>query len=692
MARELAAVYSQVFDLSFKTSLLTFCDPRHIDLGAFQRNKKRLKLLIDALYSHLVEQNRTECSCLSLELEHLIINTYITMQKLETCLNENIYEKDYFAMLHLSDLCCFHKTVNLCFYGDCVIPISLSIINDIEIFFSRLNSVFYCISGNNALEGLEETINFLGTLRNISPIPLPDLYLPSISCMNCLNETSILPNQGENVFTIMNSINCTHVATPVAPEPVQGLFENELMHLNIPVDGTDNKVQLETSDNRIQNASIEAIDQHNIFEKVSQHILEISNLIYWNSGHSNDQSPKLSCSQMATLIQHETRMASHRQKVASHLALTTPPIHFFDSYRAYPIESLFCGGIFYSIMDNIQALKQDCSTTFLAKSNYRTIMERKNELYVRLNNLLAPSHTKDGDIDKPNTSIKQARTHTIGETTSEQIFSDAAARKNNYLQKVTTEGLKKITDCLETQGKIMCNTLTLRTWGVVTYKEAAILKNHFMIRKRFIALPQWHHNYTAINELYESSKFIKNSLYVQKLSQEHIDSITLQFYSLITGPLVEGPDFFPSPPNILLANCLDAAKVMPHHKMLISEVIWPSMEPKDWIDAEFNAFYNITGKTLNSVQQCAWRYIRELVMSVSLYNRVWEKDLNIVSPSTLSPHNLFSPKPTFKSGIYITYEKTAPLIFIHDNTGWIFKDLYALLYHHLQLTSHKNVL
>lgn len=183
---------------------------------------------------------------------------------------------------------------------------------------------------------------------------------------------------------------------------------------------------------------------------------------------------------------------------------------------------------------------------------------------------------------------------------------------------------------------------------------------------------------------FENSKYIKNLLYAQKLSQEYIDTLILTFYHLITGPLTLNNNYFPVPQNICLANCLDAAGVVPHQKLLITEMIWPTIKTKEWIDSHYNQFYTIRAEDLNSVQKQVWSYIRELVLSVSLYNRTLEKNLTIFSISDIQSQNIISS--SYEDGIYITYEEELPLILIFKNKGWVFKDLYALLYHHLQLS------
>ncbi len=48
-------------------------------------------------------------------------------------------------------------------------------------------------------------------------------------------------------------------------------------------------------------------------------------------------------------------------------------------------ERLFCGGVYSSSGDAVEALKADCAAAFTAHPQYRAILQKRNELYTRLN-------------------------------------------------------------------------------------------------------------------------------------------------------------------------------------------------------------------------------------------------------------------------------------------------------------------
>lgn len=253
------------------------------------------------------------------------------------------------------------------------------------------------------------------------------------------------------------------------------------------------------------------------------------------------------------------------------------------------------------------------------------------------------------------------------------------------MQKLTRDGLKRLHECIESQGKVLKDTLSLRVWGNTLYESASKLKNHFLFRKQFTTL-NWTNCMEGTQEAFDNSKYIKNALHTQKLSHEHIDSLIIQFYKLVTGPLSRIETHFPIPDNVSLAYCLDAAGVMPHQKLLLTEMIWPTIQSKDWIDTNFNQFYTLNTRDLNSIQTKILCYIRETVLSISLYNRIWEKNLLLFSASNLYKTCEHTTDSTYQSGVYLTYEESTPLVLIFENKGFVFKDLYTLLYYHLQLS------
>ncbi|ALE14720.1 ORF7 [Felid gammaherpesvirus 1] len=689
MARELAAVYSQIFHLAMDVSLLTYCDPRLINKNIFEQTITQMSRLISVLDPSLQAQNEMETSGLSLELQHIMLNTLTEMKSLYmylTSFKDN--PKKYFEELHLTQKCQRHLEVDVVFYGNCVKTCQLSLLNDIEIMFKRINSLFYCIPTDSGCKCISETIGFLGNLRGISPIPHPATYLTSVPCIKCYDEASMYPNQGECILTMLSSdVDCPHICQPVNADPIIGLFETELKKLSLVPNHIKKSSTIPVSEkDKLTQMSVNTLKDHTIFEKVTTSILELSNLIYWNSNalQNTQEAAASDLSALANILTYEANMHEGRKTLAEHLKYTENTNHFFDLFQPNHLESLFCGGIFYSLDDAIKALKKDCSQAFFKKSNYQALIKRQNELFVRLSKLLQNHDNSEGE--NSDHTKKHHLTSQPPETSTQRVLSDAQVRKEAYIQKITKDGLKNLNRCLETQGIILTNTLNLRIWGSTIYEIASVMKNHFLSRRHFMSIP-WQNNTDGNDSSFENSKYMKNSLHLQKLSHEHIESLRAQFYEILTGPLSKSNSLFPIPSNVSLAYCIDASGMIPHQKLMLTEIIWPTIEPKDWIDFNFNQFYTFKSSDLNSIQKEALLFIREIVLSTSLYNQTWEKDLAVFPLTHLNTNYVERQPHDFKDGVYLTFEEGCPLVLVYSKQGFIFKDLYALLYCHLQLSS-----
>ncbi|AIU39534.1 DNA packaging terminase subunit 2 [Equid gammaherpesvirus 5] len=757
MARELAAVYAQVFDLATETALLMYCDPLSIDTRCLINNKNKVLKLCETLLPCLRVQNDLECSPLSLELQHLLQNTLEALTLLVGLLSRNHPSRvEFFEALHSpATPCDRHARVRIGFYGGGEKIISLSLLNDVEVLFKRLNSVFYCLPAEGALEALDATLEFLGRLRGVSPVPPPDAYVSSVPCVSCFAEAAMLPNQGESVLSMLAEVNCNHVCRQVPADPVMGVFENELRHLGAKVaaggrcvgpgmmmmeeeereeraesaerdeeregmmmmeqdeeeedgggrgeEGGGGKEEREKSELRcLTETSLSVLAKHTIFEKNDSRLSEISNLVYWSSAADKSQAAAAgggpgaassSFSHMAKLFANEARMHKNRDRLPAGPRAS----HYFDAHSPSPFESLFCGGVFNSIDDTVSALQKDCSATFLKKSNYQSLIQRQNELYVRLNAILHKTRKEEGKgrrarDNEPLRSEGGAGGVKGGDP--RDVLADAQVRRDLYLKKLTKDGLRRLTDCIETHGRVLSDTLSLRVWGGVVYASASRLKNHFLFRRQFVSRASWADRRAGDRAAFENSKYIKNALHGQRLNREHLDSIIVHFYKLITGPLSLQNSHFPVPDNVALAYCLDAAGVMPHQKLVITEMIWPGIESRDWVDTNFNSFYSILAGDLNLTQKMTLNYIREAVLSISLYNTVWEKSLSLF-PATELRRNCVEAAAAaaageLREGVYLTYEEGAPLVLLFDSKGYVFKDLYTLLYTHLQLSGSQQ--
>nr|WCI99999.1 MAG: BALF3 [Pan troglodytes lymphocryptovirus 1] len=681
MSGLLAAAYSRVYALAVELSVCARLDPRSLDGEAVARNAGLLAELDAVLLPRLRRQNDRACSALSLELVHLLENSRAACAALLGSGSEGP---------RVPPLRPAQVAYSVEFYGGHRADVSLYLINDIEILMKRINSVFYCMSHTMGLDGLDRALDLLGRFRGVSPIPDPRLYITSVPCWRCVGELMVLPNHGNPSAAAGARVSCNHLAVPVNPEPVSGLFENEVRQAGLghlleaeergPPPGALEEGSVPGPGRREAEGAARELDNYSVFSAVPPEVAELSELLYWNSGGhaigSTGKGEGGGHSRLSALFAGERRLTRVRRACEAALAgarLT----HLFDSLSPRATERLFCGGVYSSSGDAVEALKADCAAAFTSNPQYRAILQKRNELYTRLNR--AMQRLGRGEEGEAGASPGLPPAGGLREPGPAGALSDALKRKEQYLRQVASEGLAKLQACLARQSDTLTETLCLRVWGDVVYWEMACLRNHFLFRRAFVSGP-WEDRRAGEGAAFENSKYIKTHLFTQTLSAEHLHALTHSLYTFITGPLAEERGLFPPPSNVALARCCDAAGTLPHQKVFLTSLIWPGIEPSDWIETSFNSFYSVPEGSLASSQQILCRALREAVLTVSLYNKTWGRSLGLRRADAVSPGAALPP-----DGLYLTYDSDRPLILLNKGRGWVFKDLYALLYLHLQM-------
>lgn len=676
MSRFLAAVYSHVFGLSVDLTVLAFCDPASVDPNNLCAINDTLIQTSSCLCSLLDEENFTRgASSLSLELSHLLFN----LERFSSGLRARVLGDAANLETGHEPGCEFHATVPLSFYGGVSTELKLCFMNDVETVLKKLNGIFYCLSAANALNSLRQVALFLRRLRGISPVPRPDLFILELPCFRCRLEEALFPNQGESVEHNLFNRPCDHLCVPVPPEPIRGLFQNELIQAGLlPESGPQTTFRPRSassagghSGSELE-ATLRVLDRHTIFDPTTPGVSDLSTLLYWSTGLKSASGPEaLESSFLGELFDHGERMWSSFRRLEREGGVPLGPSVRADSSLT-GVERLFSGCIFASQADVVDAVKKDCSSTFFNRADFQSVWRKQNELYARLNALLhSASESEDpAGVPAADEAIESA-------PRVDRTVSDAEARKQLYLKRVTQQGFQRLLACLEANEEIISGALSVRVWGSLVYEMLSEVLNHYIWRQTFLGR-SWLDARAGTSLLFEASKSMKSCLFQHRLAWEHLDSLTMTFYRLLTGPLLTDSDLFPVPPNVALSYCFDSAGILPHQKLKVTEMIWPGMEPRDWIDLNFNQFFKIRCRDLNSVQREVWTYVRELVLSVALYNVVWEKDLVIYGPRTGSAEAL-----KCLDGIYLTYEEAAPLILVVSGEGRVFGDIYALLDTHL---------
>ncbi|ADW24352.1 transport protein [Cricetid gammaherpesvirus 2] len=653
MSKNLAAIYAQVYGFCLDLSLVEFMESHSVKIQALKNNLRRIETLLEKILPALKQQNSTCPTSLTLELEHLLINSFYW------CKN---YLNGGAAKVGSSRPKGGAK-LQFCLYGSDIIMTCISTINDIDTLLKKLNTVFYCMSQASAINLLTELQTMLQDFRGISPIPYPDTYTLHSSCLECVHDAHVFPNQGSSFATMLQQNICYHLFPHLPYEPCPAGVESE-------------PSPAPTTTEPLPDAPL-ASCHHNIFSPVTTETIYLSTLLYWtaNDYQTSENSPQeAKCSELSKIF---TKEAARFTDWKVHVQKRNIPFfnHYFCTTRPTPLQLLFSGGLCTSHCHIIDALKEDCTQAFLKKVQYSTTLTMKSELFHKLSQLLSSHTTENHSLTENMTSISS--------DFETKTLSDAEKRKQAYFKKLSTKGVRDLVECLNKQTSRLQDMLIPRVWGSLLYHEVALLMNHFISRKRLMS--QIGDTHLPTEELQKNSTFIKTSMYGHTLNNDHLSSLAHTYYSLLVGPLEDQDVIFHTPLNIVLAQALDAAGWLPHQKHLIAFDVNSVQSPRDWIDPTFNKFYSFPKHCLTAIQKTAWRYIRELVLSVAAYNIIWERQLRVVPIRAQLPFPL--ENITRAPGVYLTFEEDAPLILVCQNGIKVFKDIYAMLYHHLYLSS-----
>ncbi len=131
-----------------------------------------------------------------------------------------------------------------------------------------------------------------------------------------------------------------------------------------------------------------------------------------------------------------------------------------------------------------------------------------------------------------------------------------------------------------------------------------------------------------------------------------------------------------------LARCCDAAGTLPHQKAFLTSLIWPGIEPSDWIEG------TLAGAPVLPGTRDEGPSVEEVVAHAG------QLPVDHVPPDAQAQGLGQGLALLRQAGLQLgqtlgghlaTYDSDRPLILLYKGRGWVFKDLYALLYLHLQM-------
>lgn len=259
------------------------------------------------------------------------------------------------------------------------------------------------------------------------------------------------------------------------------------------------------------------------------------------------------------------------------------------------------------------------------------------------------------------------------------VNKEVNVRKRAYLKKVSEVGYNKVMACIKSQEHLVTKLVNVNLVGTVCLEALSKVMNGFLSRQRATkearALPD-----VGESLAYDEHLYVVNNLVHKRLPVELLPHLGQQVYRFINGPLfTRYLDRYPLPYNVNMAYACDNGGILPHVKEDLVRCADGTAEPGDWMVAGYQGFFSFVDvRELNDLQKAVWAHVRELVLSVALYNETFGKQLDVWR---------VEDGDAAGDGIVLTYNREAPLLLRYAGRRFRSKDLYLLLYKHLALCS-----
>nr|ADY62514.1 transport protein [Pan troglodytes cytomegalovirus 2.1] len=254
------------------------------------------------------------------------------------------------------------------------------------------------------------------------------------------------------------------------------------------------------------------------------------------------------------------------------------------------------------------------------------------------------------------------------------VTREVNVRKRAYLQKVSEVGYGKVIRCIKAQERLTSKLIDVNLVGPLCLDFISKLMNGFLYRS------QYHQDQNVLDVgqhlTYDEHLYVVNNLIHKSLPVESLPLLGQQIYELCNGPLfTHCTDRYPLSHNVDMAYACDNAGVLPHAKDDLVKCAEGTVYPSEWMVVKYMSFFNFSDcEDLNVLQKEMWMHVRELVLSVALYNETFGKQLSIAClRDELHPDK----------DLILTYNKEWPLLLRHEGSLYKSKDLYLLLYRHL---------
>ncbi|AEV80762.1 DNA packaging terminase subunit 2 [Aotine betaherpesvirus 1] len=707
LLQKLCVVCSKCNEYAMELECLKYCDPNILlaESSPFKRNAVAITRLYRRIYPELVKQNHVQTSLLSLYMEVSLQALYEDTEILDRALkkySQNLDRMEYYRTILRLDSCERHHVVELKFTDGVKCSVQLGTLNEVERFLCKMNCVYAMLSPEHGLEVCSQLLRLLRCLCGISPVACPEVYADEVTCAHCYEELTVVPNQGRSLNKRLQGLLCNHIAVhrPSTQSDINiQTVEQDLAEYvpRIPkLAGLVGTIKSLFSSSSVSHSYIheaeEALKEYNLFTDIPERIYSLSDFTYWS------RTSEMLVKRVDTTINQLNMYHSLCRLLMNELSRymygeEVVDIFVLGEKELSGEERLFVGSIFAAPNKIIDLITSMSIQAFEDNPAFNKL-HANNEMYSKIKSLLEEIRrpAEDEAVEKrmggpDSEEDEEAAAAAVEEADSNRaleygdprvlmhnITREVNVRKRAYLQKVSEAGYNKVIACIKTQEKLTNKLIDVNLVGTTCLDFMSKMMNGFIERNKY----KDDANVRDVCEslTYDEHLYVVNNLIHKKLPVESLPSLGQQIYRLCSGPLfTHCQDRYPMSHNVDMAYACDNAGVLPHVKDDLVKCAEGTINPHEWMTVKYMCFFNFDHcDDLNALQKEMWLHIRELVLSVALYNETFGKELPILQVHECSADT---------DGIVLTYNRDWPLILKQKEHLYKSKDLYLLLYRHL---------
>lgn len=713
--QKLCVVCSKCNECAMDVECLKYCDPNIVsmDSTAFRRNGLMVIHLYKTLYPALVSQNSVQTSVLTLYMEILLQGLYDTMREIDMALTDFLNHRDreaYYKRVLKLDVCQRHESLVITFAPELALTIDLSTLNDVERLLCKINCVYGVVDAEQGVRVCQRLLSLLARLCDICPVAGPEIYRETATCFQCYEELMAVPNQGRSINRRMQGLLCDHITIKkvlVQLDTDVQTVEQDMgdMAIRAPsvkgvIRAIKNLASFSPASYAYINDAEEALKGYNLFSEIPDRIFSLSDYTYWSKTsevivrHVGVTMRQLNvCHSLWKTLRTELSRYIYGEEVEDIFSL--------GEGRFAGDERIFVGSIFAAPGKVVDMITSMSIKSFESNPLFNRLHE-SNEIYSKIRSLIeeirgvdsgsvvAESRTAgagigdrgvggecvgNGDGDVGNSALEYGdpllRAHDVNK--------EVNVRKRAYLKKVSEVGYNKVMACIRSQEHLVTKLVNVNLVGTACLEALSKVMNGFLCRQRCMALSV---DFSDVGETlsHDEHLYVINNLVHKRLPPEMLPQLGQQVYRFINGPMfTHYLDRYPLPYNVNMAYACDNAGLLPHVKEDLVRCADGTVAPSEWMISGYLGFFKFVAvKELNDLQKLMWAHIRELVLSVALYNEAFGKQLSVWR---------IEDGDDAGDGIVLTYNQESPLLLRCGGRKFKSKDLYLLLYKHLALDS-----